>query len=612
MPVSLNKKQVIARLMRIGFALGVSFLLLQFPLYQWEFAGYDLLFRAKPSFQTQSEIIVVNIDRKTIEELRHEPDIADHNLFIQSLKKLNPKGVLYLMNPAELVGTAKQQAAFARSADEINNFIVSIEDVPIAGAENKFKLSPPLHHLNLQPGILSKDSRNFAGDNVSRRALVFYEGRYFAQAQLAQLVAPVDKPEDYQGIFSFKGSHQVFVNLKRPKSFKHLSFIDIIDQNFDAEELKNKIIIVGQDAQAEANNYVMTPYLRDVTAMSKAEFNANIIHTLIKNNAIIQAPEWLRAIVTIIMAIITVFITFTFRPVRGILTLLALGSSYFIVSLACFSLEFWLPLAHPFLALFVGYYLLIPFRLVQENKKSWEYQQRNKLLTQVEELKNNFISMMSHDLKTPLARIQGMAEMALNDQHPLSQQQNEAINTISKSSVELTQFVNSILNFGRLESEGVSLNLETKDLNSIIESIVKKYKYLAQEKNIEVITELEPLFATPVDADLIQQVIQNLIENAIKYSREGGKVLVTTEEIDGKIQIQVSDQGLGIEQDEIDKVFMKFYRSKNAKSSPIKGTGLGLYLTKYFVELHKGEIQVDSVVNSGSTFTVKLPTDLDI
>lgn len=591
--------------------MGVSFLLAQFPMFEWEFFGYDLLFRAKPQIQKSSDIVLVTIDRKSIEELRHEPNITDHNLMLQKLKDYSPKGVLYLLNPSELVGSETQQAAFARSVSDIPNFIVSVEDIPIAGAENKFKLPAPLHHLNLQPGILSKDSRNFAGDNVSRRALVFYEDRYFAQAQLAQLLRPVHSPTDYTGSFSFKGSTQIYVNLQPSNSFPNYSFIDLIDGKVDTEALKNKIVIIGQDAQAEANNYVMTPFLRDVTAMSKAEFNANIINTLIKDNAIIKSPEWLGYLLTTLIAIITVYITFTFRPTRGIISLFGLTSVYFVVAMIAISMNLWLPLAHPFIAIFVGYYLLIPFRLVQENKRSWEYQQENRLLTQVEELKNNFISMMSHDLKTPLARIQGMAEMALNDEDNLNSQQKEAISTIGKSSEELSHFVTSILSFSRLESQGVKLNLEAKDINKIIEQVAAKYKYMAADKNIEMILELEPLFPCNFDEHLLRQVIQNLIENAIKYSKEGSKVLVITEEIEGQIQIQVSDQGLGIPQDEVDKVFMKFYRSKDAKSSPIKGTGLGLYLTKYFVELHNGNIQLDSVINSGSTFTVNLPTDLE-
>jgi len=110
-----------------------------------------------------------------------------------------------------------------------------------------------------------------------------------------------------------------------------------------------------------------------------------------------------------------------------------------------------------------------------------------------------------------------------------------------------------------------------------------------------------------VDPELIKQVFSNLVENAIKYSPENSKVLVSSEEVNGKIIVQVADQGIGIPQDELSNIFMKFFRSKNAKASPIKGSGLGLYLAKYFVELHHGVITAESAPHLGSTFTVELP-----
>ena len=105
----------------------------------------------------------------------------------------------------------------------------------------------------------------------------------------------------------------------------------------------------------------------------------------------------------------------------------------------------------------------------------------------------------------------------------------------------------------------------------------------------------------------MRQVFSNLIENAVKYSPEKSRVLVSSEETNGKVRIQISDQGPGIPADELSNIFMKFFRSKDAKASPIKGSGLGLYLAKYFVELHAGTLTVDSTPGQGSTFTVELP-----
>jgi len=121
-------------------------------------------------------------------------------------------------------------------------------------------------------------------------------------------------------------------------------------------------------------------------------------------------------------------------------------------------------------------------------------------------------------------------------------------------------------------------------------------------------SELEPLFPIEVDPDLIRQVLSNLIENAIKYSPDETQIKILSQEKEGFIWIQVVDQGLGIPEDELTHVFSQFFRSKNAKTSPIKGSGLGLHLAQYFTELHSGELFVESTYGTGSTFTVKLPS----
>jgi signal transduction histidine kinase len=225
----------------------------------------------------------------------------------------------------------------------------------------------------------------------------------------------------------------------------------------------------------------------------------------------------------------------------------------------------------------------------------------------VEELKTNFIGMMSHDLKTPLARIQGMLGLVLRDKNPLSEDQKEAVKSIQKSTDDLLHFITAILNFSRLESQGAQLNLKSKDINTLIEEVVQKTDHLAREKKIKVITELEPLFSIRIDPDLIRQVLVNLIENAIKYSPEKSIVKIRSEEQESKVIVKIIDQGIGIPADEISRLFMKFFRSRTAKNSSVKGSGLGLYLSRYFVELHRGTLAAVSEEGKGSTFTVELP-----
>jgi signal transduction histidine kinase len=267
----------------------------------------------------------------------------------------------------------------------------------------------------------------------------------------------------------------------------------------------------------------------------------------------------------------------------------------------------WIDLAHPFLAIFICYYFFIPYRLIKENRLTWEYFQRNKLLKQVEELKTNFISMMSHDLKTPIARIQGMTEVILADEQNLSVSQHEAIDNIKTSSDDLLKFINSILQYGRIESQGLELNLQSKDVNKLLTEVIKKHEFLAKVKKIKINSNLEPLFSINVDPDLIKQVFSNLLENAIKYSREESTIYITSREEHNAIYIDFKDEGVGIPAVDLPNIFMKFFRSHDVKISTIKGSGLGLYLASYFAELHKGTITATSEVGVGSCFTVKLP-----
>jgi signal transduction histidine kinase len=390
-----------------------------------------------------------------------------------------------------------------------------------------------------------------------------------------------------------------------------VSFIDVLENKISPNYFKNKIVLVGIDTAFEYTDYFKSVYNHRNFAMSKLEAQANIIATLIADNGIIKTPFWLNALLTILFAFLVAYSVFRLTPEKGLILILATTASFLFISWVLFSFfGVAIGMAQPILAIFICYYFFIPYRLIQENKKFWELTEKNKLLTQVEELKNNFLSLMSHDLKTPLARIQGMADVALNPVENLTGGQKNALESIKQSTDELTEFISSILDLSRVESQQIKLNLQSKDVNQLLEEVIKKYEYLALPKRIEIIREFEPIFSVKIDADLMKQVFSNLVENAIKYSPQNSKILVTTEELDGHIIVQVADQGLGITQNEIKNIFTKFYRTKNVKNSQIKGSGLGLYLAKYFVELHKGQISVESLPQQGSTFTVDLPMNL--
>ncbi|MES2855955.1 MAG: ATP-binding protein, partial [Bdellovibrionota bacterium] len=518
--------------------------------------------------------------------------------------------IIYLLSPAEIVGSQVELERLAKKMLATENFYIAVQDVALKGQDNAYALLPPFEKIVPMSAPKTSDNSILAGDGVTRRIMISYQGEKMLYPVVASLFNPaIENENNIRGVFDYLQSNQAYIDFRPTKTYPTHSFVDVQSNRVSVEKFRDKIVILGRDIQSTPKDYVKTPYSRDVVAMSVLELNANIFDTLILNSAPVQAPQWLNFFLTGLISIFTIYLVLAVKPTTGLFWLVSLIGTFSLLSFLAFWLGgLWVGMAHPFLAIFICYYFFIPYRLIVENRRSWEYFQKNRLLTQVEELKTNFLSMMSHDLKTPIARIQGMTDIVLKDPSTLTDLQKEALSTLSKSTEELLDFVSSILNLGRIESKELKLHMHSRDPNTLITEVVEKLSYLARSKGISVKAELETMFSLKMDTDLIRQVFTNLVENAIKYSPENTSILITSEERDGRVIIQVADQGMGIPEEELPHVFTKFYRSRNAKSSQIKGSGLGLYLAKYFVELHRGSISVDSSPGEGSTFTVELPT----
>lgn len=559
-------------------------------------------------------IALVIINTKTVEKFKGFPTFSDH---VDFLKKIAESGASHMIYDfrikdgeiRDIEGDEKTKQNFAQAAKQIQNFYIPTEELELKGESSKPSLNAPLENIPVYPTGKTGDYLLFAKDGVTRRILLNYQNHPLLQLKIASDLNPDLKNKDnIQGLFPLLGADQSYVHYFKKGSFPLYSFEDVVSGQVPVSTFKNKIVIVGTDTGLTAKEYVLTPYSRDINAMTTVELNAHMIQTLIENNAPIRWPRWTSLFLTILISTFTIHIVLTLKPSQGILLLFAAVFVLALVGLIFYVFfDIWLDLAHPFLAIFLCYYFFIPYRLIIENRKSWEYFQKNKLLQQVEELKTNFISMMSHDLKTPIARIQGMTEVISKDTNILSPTQREAVDTIKQSSDDLLKFINSILQYGRIESSGIVLHKQSKDINQILEDVIKKHEFLAKLKKIKIQTNLEPLFPVSVDPQLIHQVLSNLVENAIKYSTEDSRISIQSKEIDNHVVIEVMDYGLGIPEADLPNIFMKFFRTHQVKTSTIKGSGLGLYLAKYFIELHKGKIEVHSKINEGSKFTVSIP-----
>lgn len=604
-------RQISLVALRIVFASVVAVFLSQINLDYLEAYLYDLRIRFTPTSQVSGNINLVLFDQKSVQGLKSDLKASILTDLIEKVRVENPRYIILDISLDDIQGDLASKKKLAQTAFGTPNLVVVTDGLALKGDESGLSLAPPFEKVKVASAPRTSDLKIYAKDGVTRRMLVSYQDKPLLHAELATTYnSAIVNSNNIQGQFEFAGSNQSYIRFHPTGTYPPTSVVDVLNAKAPQNSFADKIVIIGNDTEQKNSDYILTPYSREVTAMPTAEMHANMFDTMILNASPRIAPKWLNFLMLWFISVFTVHVVLTMSPTKGLSILAGTIIGFSSLAFACFWLgQLWIGMAAPLLSIFLCYYFFIPYRLIVENRRSWEYYQKNKLLSQVEELKTNFISMMSHDLKTPIARIQGMTDMILADNVQLSAQQREAVDTIKHSSDDLLKFINAILNYGKIESQGVQLHLQSKDINNLLQEVIRKHEFLAKVKRIQIVSELEPMFPVPVDADLMKQVFSNLVENAIKYSPEDTKIMVSSEETSTKVVVQVADQGPGIPSDELQNIFMKFFRSKNAKSSPIKGSGLGLYLAKYFTELHRGRIFVESSHGNGSTFTVELPIE---
>ncbi len=288
-------------------------------------------------------------------------------------------------------------------------------------------------------------------------------------------------------------------------------------------------------------------------------------------------------------------------PASGILILVLLYQAVLVV------FHFHIPMINGVVALLSTYLVFTGYlQAVQENRQ-WRSLKEAQYLHELDEMKSNFLSLVSHDLKTPIAKIQAVVDRMRRETAPPEEQRKELLDSIETSNQELKHYITSILNLSRIESQKVILNKKSNDINGTIRETIRRLRPLANQGQVQVDEDLEPLFSIEYDEGLVKQVLGNLIDNAIKYSPAGAKVIVRSREEEGFVQVDIQDFGPGIPREQIPHMFTKFYRFKRPLNEKVKGTGLGLYLSKYFIELHGGTIRLRSVENTGTTFTFTLP-----
>jgi PAS domain S-box-containing protein len=230
-------------------------------------------------------------------------------------------------------------------------------------------------------------------------------------------------------------------------------------------------------------------------------------------------------------------------------------------------------------------------------------------LTEINQVKTQFVTMVTHELRAPLAAIEGYLTAYLQDLAGTDPQvSRQMLDRAKQRAHALLELVNDLLEFSRLEAKRVVRKKELLDLSGIITSTVELLKGQGDSKGIQFQVDL-PASLPLIEADRseMEQLFTNLISNAIKYNVKRGKVMVNAKRANHALNIKVADTGIGIAEEHLPHIFEEFYRVSGPETRYTTGTGLGLSIVKKIVESHFGRIEVESTVGKGTTFTVKLP-----
>ena len=232
-------------------------------------------------------------------------------------------------------------------------------------------------------------------------------------------------------------------------------------------------------------------------------------------------------------------------------------------------------------------------------------------LAQLDKLKAEFISVASHELKTPINVVLGYVELLQEGIYgPLNDSQRDVCNTISAQANNLTRLVRRLLDVSRFEAGGGKLECRPFKLQGLLDTLESSFKVLARQRGVEFSMTRGRDLPEEVrwDEDRVNEVVGNLLSNAFKFTPRGGRVELSAWKLDDHIQIRVMDTGAGIPADQLPRIFQKFFQADNQAQAAVQGTGLGLAIAKEIVEAHEGTIDVESKVGVGTTFTITLPT----
>ena len=249
--------------------------------------------------------------------------------------------------------------------------------------------------------------------------------------------------------------------------------------------------------------------------------------------------------------------------------------------------------------------------LFDDNKRLWGILAVLQDVTRerkLEDLRREFVGDVSHELRTPLTYLQGYTEALLDGMEQNQEERNKYLNIILEETLRLRRLVDELLDLSNMEAGHLDIKKNNVSIKYIVEKISKKVRPICQNKNIELVVHIQeeiPLIVA--DEDRIEQVLINLVDNAIRYSPGGSKVIIKARPSEDGVIVSVKDSGPGIPQEELPFIWERFYKVDKSRERKKSGTGLGLAIVKKIIELHSGRVWAQNCEEGGTEFSFYLP-----
>jgi two-component system phosphate regulon sensor histidine kinase PhoR len=229
-------------------------------------------------------------------------------------------------------------------------------------------------------------------------------------------------------------------------------------------------------------------------------------------------------------------------------------------------------------------------------------------LKQLDQIRRDFVANVSHELRTPLSILHGYIEVLLDEPETSLEELTRILSIMERHSKRLGLLIDDLLSLAQLESSNAKLELGVVRVEALFDNIVRDWKEKLSTKNLEVIVDL-PSEALTIRADgtRLEDVLHNLLENAMKFSPENGQIRLRATRCASNVVLSVTDNGIGISKEHLPRIFERFYRADKARSRDLGGTGLGLAIVKHITQLHGGRVEAESELGHGTTIRVVLP-----